>query len=255
MESIVKRIDINSDVGERALALEDGSEELLISLISSANIACGGHAGDAASMDAVVGLCVRYGVKVGAHPAYPDRAGFGRSKTALSASELEASVRGQVGSLAVVALRAGVKMHHVKPHGALYNVAAKDKEVAASIGRAVSAIDKSLILVGLDGSAMLDVWKSAGFAVVGEAFADRRYEPDGTLRSRSYADGLITDPGEAARQAVRIAKDGLICAVDGSKLPVQARTICIHSDTQNAVAIAAEVRRKLEAAGVVVGPF
>lgn len=248
-------MDINSDVGERPSALMDGSEELLIRFISSANIACGGHAGDITSMQKVVRMCLSHGVVIGAHPSYPDRDNFGRSKLSLPASELEASIRNQVAALVKVAASEGAMVHHVKPHGALYNGAVTDQETAASIAQAVAAIDKNLTLVGLAGSPILKVWEAAGFAVVGEAFADRRYEPDGTLRPRGYPDAVITSPGEAAQQALRIAQEGIIIAVDGTLLAVAAQTICIHSDTQNALTIAAEVRRSLESVGVRVGPF
>jgi UPF0271 protein len=248
-------IDLNSDVGEFPAALADGSEDRLLRLVSSANIACGGHAGDASSIRAVVGLCLLHDVSVGAHPAYPDRAGFGRTRIEISESDLKTSVREQVERLMLVAGGLGATVRHVKPHGALYNAAARNAELAAIIADAVSGLDRRLVLVGLAGSVMLKVWKSAGFTTVGEAFADRRYEPDGTLRARTLPDALIIDPVEAARQALSIARDGVISATDGSRLRVDAQTICIHGDTVNATAIASEVRNHLQQAGISVAPF
>jgi UPF0271 protein len=249
------KMDINADIGELPSALAGGSEERLIRLVSSANIACGGHAGDAASMRAVIKLCLSSRVRIGAHPGYPDKPGFGRRKLDLPPSQLESSLREQVGGLVDVATSLGTKLCHVKPHGALYNEAAVNADLARSFARAVAAIDKSLVLVGLAGSAMLKVWKAAGFRVVGEAFADRRYEADGSLRPRRFANALITDPAEAGEQALRIARDGVVVAVDGRRVDVDAETICIHGDTENAIAIAMEVRNRLLAVGVGVSPF
>ncbi|TSA16552.1 LamB/YcsF family protein [bacterium] len=248
-------VDLNSDVGERASALLDGSEEQLLRLVSSANIACGGHAGNAASMKAVVTMCLACGVSIGAHPGFPDRARFGRTKIDIPASKLEASVREQVESLLDISAGVGAIVRHVKPHGALYNAASKDRWFAEIIANAISSVNRNLVLVGLVGSPMLDVWRSAGFTVVGEAFADRRYEPDGTLRSRSLGGALITNPEDAATQAGGIVCDGVVVAVDGSRLTVQAQTICIHSDTENAIALASRIRTHLLGAGVTIEPF
>jgi UPF0271 protein len=255
MGSSRNTVDLNSDIGERASALLDGSEEQLLRLVSSANIACGGHAGDAASMKAVVKMCLARGVSIGAHPGFPDRSRFGRTKIDIPASRLEASVREQVESLLDVSAGIGATVRHVKPHGALYNAAINDRRFAQIIANAIFSIDRNLVLVGMAGSLMLDVWRSAGFTVVGEAFADRRYEPDGTLRSRSLGDALILDPDDAATQAERIVCDGVVVAVDGSRLAVQAQTICIHGDTENASALALKIRARLLGAGVTVEPF
>lgn len=252
---LTTHIDLNSDVGESPASLADGSEDRLLRLVSSANIACGGHAGDTASMKAVIRLCLVHGVSIGAHPSYPDRSGFGRTKINISEADLKASISDQVGDLMAVAAGLGASVRHVKPHGALYNAAVRNAELAALIADAVYAVDRHLVLVGLAGSAMLEEWKRAGFATVGEAFADRRYEPDGTLRSRKLADALIINPDEAARQALSIAHDGLILAADGSRLTIEAQTICIHGDTANAVSIASGVRNKLHHAGITVAPF
>jgi UPF0271 protein len=239
-------IDINSDVGERPEALRDGSEEELLKLITSANIACGVHAGDERTMTEVILLAKRYHVGIGAHPSFPDRQNFGRTEMNLTFDEIKNCVYDQVRSLATLATNQGVPLVHVKPHGALYNMAAKHAKVAHAIAAGVAELDKSLILMGLAGSEMLRVWRELGFRVAAEAFADRLYEPDGSLRSRQFQDALITNPDLAAQQALNIVRDGCVIASDGSKLPVRAETICIHSDTQNAVRIVAAVRRMFE---------
>ena len=248
-------IDLNADTGERPLALQDGSEEKLLRFVSSANVACGGHAGDATSMKAVVQICRTLGVGLGAHPGYPDRAGFGRSKLEMPASQLEASLIEQMRDLAEIAAASGLRVRHVKPHGALYNEASKNRELATIIARSVAAVDHKFVLVGLAGSLMLEVWKTEGFHVIGEAFADRRYEPDGSLRPRGFTDALITNPAEAAEQALRIASEGKITAFDGTTFFVEAQTICLHSDTSNALQIASEIRLRLSAAGIEVTSF
>jgi 5-oxoprolinase (ATP-hydrolysing) subunit A len=248
-------IDINADVGERADALLDGSEERLLRIVTSANIACGGHAGDAASMRAVVRLCQPLGVSIGAHPAYPDKQGFGRARLNIPLSQLENSLVEQISSLLDIASSCGATLHHVKPHGALYNAAATDRDLALAIARAVANVDRNLVLVGLAGSLMLDVWRDFGFSVIAEAFADRRYEANGTLRSRALSGALITDPLEAATQALRIVKGGVVESADGSAVQLNAQTICIHGDTTNAALIAGTVRMALEKSGVDLKSF
>ena len=255
MDAKVKTIDLNVDVGELPSALANGSEERLLRLVSSANIACGGHAGDAASMKCVVGLCLAFGVNVGAHPGYPDKPGFGRTKVDVPLPQLEASLREQLESLVNIAINLRTTVRHVKPHGALYNEASRNRSLARCIARAALSVDNRFILLGLAGSLMLEVWKEEGFAVVAEAFADRRYDPGGSLRERRHPDAVITDPAAAADQALSIARDGLVVAVDGSRLRIDAQTICIHGDTKNASAIAAAVRKKLEEGGVTIRAF
>ena len=248
-------IDLNSDVGERPLALLDDSERRLLQLVSSANIASGGHAGDAESMKLVVDLCISLGVSIGAHPSYPDRTGFGRAKIDIGASALAESISEQIQSLVIIARNAGATVRHVKPHGALYNAAVKNPELSMTIANAVAAIDKNLILVGLAGSTMLDVWRRVGFTVAGEAFADRRYESDGTLRPRSSEDALITNPDEVTKRVLTLIRDGEIRETDGTRFAVDAQTLCIHSDTENAIAIARSLRTGLQSAGIVVKSF
>lgn len=250
-----RTIDINSDVGEQPESLRDGSEEQLISLISSANVACGGHAGDSFSMSRIIKIALKYAVFVGAHPGYPDRQNFGRVEIPLSGSQLEQTVYAQIASLGAVAQEQGIRLHHVKPHGALYNAAARSREIAEAIGNAVGRYSKDLLLVGLAGSEALNVWKKMRFRVAAEGFADRVYEPDGTLRSRKHTDALITDPQKAADQAVEMVLDSHVLASDGSVLALTVQTICVHGDTPNAIEIVTMIRKRLEENGVVPGPI
>ncbi len=245
-------IDINADVGERPEALRDGSEELLLRHISSANIACGGHAGDDETMAATVRYCLRYGVAVGAHPGYADRDTFGRKEMGISPDEIEASVFDQVKRLADIASAEGASLNHVKPHGALYNSAARKSDIALAIGRAVQRINPRLMMVGLAGSPMLESWRAAGLISVAEAFADRRYESDGSLRSRTLEDALIANPAEAAEQVLRIVRDGMVISVGGAQVRIAAQTVCVHSDTAGALGILLAVREVLGRAGVSV---
>ena len=231
-----RRIDLNADVGEGP------GEEPLYALISSANIACGGHAGEPASMRRAVELALRHGVAIGAHPSYPDRAGFGRASVAMPVGDLALTVSEQVGALSRIAADAGGAVSHVKPHGALYNDAAESESVADAIATGVGSIATSLALVGLAGSVALTVWAGRGFATIAEGFADRAYSAGGLLVPRSKAGALITDPRDAASQAIRLAEDGAC------------RTICIHGDTPGALEIARAVRGGLERAGFSIEP-
>ena len=224
------KIDLNCDMGE----LEDAAHEAaLMEYITSANIACGGHAGDARTMERTARLALERGVRVGAHPGYPDPANFGRLEMAMTADAVAGMVYTQIALLDEVVRRLGGTILHVKPHGALYNVAARDGEVARAIALGAARWNPRTTLFGLAGSPMLDVWRAMGMRVAGEAFADRRYEPDGTLRPRKFADALITDPREAARQALRFAREG------------KAQTICVHGDTPGAVDILKACREAL----------
>ena len=229
-------IDLNADLGEdpRAPTLDAA----LLDVVTSANVACGGHAGDAETMRAVVRLARERGVAVGAHPSYPDREGFGREPMDLPAEELEAAVGAQIADLGNIARAEGVELTHVKPHGALYHAAASRPSVAHAVARAAARWSRDLVLVGPAGSAALGVWRAQGFRTAGEGFADRRYEPDGSLRPRSRPGALVTDPAEAASQAVALAHAGTV------------QTLCVHGDTPGAAAIARAVRAALERAGV-----
>ena len=223
-------IDLNCDMGE----LEDAAREAaLMDYITSANIACGGHAGDQLTMERTVRLALQRGVRMGAHPGYPDRVNFGRLEIAMTAGAIADTVYAQIAHLDEIVRRLGGTMFHVKPHGALYNVAVRNAEVARAIADGAARWNPRTTLFGLAGSPMLDVWRAMGMAVAAEAFADRRYEPDGTLRSRQFSDALITDPREAAAQAARFARQGL------------ADTICVHGDTPGAVEILKACREAL----------
>lgn len=248
-------IDLNSDMGERPAALEDGSEEELMRWITSANIACGGHAGNEETMEQTVRLALKYGVGVGAHPGFPDRTNFGRLEMRLSPDEIRSTVYEQVRALALATKKVKADLVHVKPHGALYNLAAKSASVASVISDGVAKWSRDLILVGLAQSLMLEVWTSRGFRVAGEAFADRAYEPDGSLRSRKFADALVADPKKAAERALRIAQTGIVTSVDGSEITVKAKTLCVHSDTPDSHRIVRTVREGLERAGISVKPL
>jgi len=247
-----RAVDLNADLGEFPEALADGREEALLRVVTSANVACGGHAGDAGTMAGVLTLARRLGVAVGAHPSYPDRAGFGRESFGMTPERIEATVLEQVLALAEAAERAGVEVAHVKPHGALYNDAARDEAVARAVARAVRRWRSGALVVGLAGSPALAVFASEGLRAARECFADRVYEADGTLRSRRLPGALIADPQAAARQAVSIACGGFAVAHSGERVAIAAETICVHGDTPSALLVAASVRAGLEAAGVAV---
>lgn len=249
------RIDLNADVGESYGAWQMGQDEALIPLVTSVNIACGAHAGDPVVMARTVALARASGVQIGAHPGYPDRDGFGRRDMALTADELEASLLFQLGALAAFVRDAGAEMRHVKPHGALYNRAARDAEVAEAVARAVRRFDRTLVLVGLAGSQLLEAGNAAGLRVAAEAFADRAYEPDGSLRSRRHPDAVLGDPETAAEQAISIVVLGKVTAHDGTTVPLHADTLCIHGDTPGAAEYARRVRTELAAAGATVEPL
>jgi len=249
-----KTIDINSDIGELPEAIADGTEEKIMRQLTSANIACGGHAGDEQTMEITVSLAKRLGVGVGAHPGYPDRANFGRTEMQISPAALEKTVREQIQALQAVAKRHGVPVVHVKPHGALYH-AANTRENAEAIGRAVKACDPKLIMVALPDSPAQRFYREMGLACVTEAFADRAYEIDGNLRSRKLPGALMQPPERAAEQGVGIATRGEIVTYDGKKISVEAQTICLHSDTPGAPETARLLREKLLAAGVKVQPL
>jgi len=248
------RIDLNADVGESLGPWPMGEDEALVPLVTSVNIACGAHAGDPLTMRRTVRLALTAGVAIGAHPGYPDLAGFGRRDLAMSPDELEASVLFQVAALAGVARAEGGTLGHVKPHGAMYNAAARDLAVARPIARAVARLDPTLRLVGPPGSALEAAGREAGLALTTEGFADRAYEADASLRSRRLPGAVHVDPATAAAQAVSIAIDHAVTAFDGSRVAVTVESICLHGDTPGAVDIARAVRDALARAGVLVAP-
>jgi UPF0271 protein len=226
-----------------------GVDAELIPLVTSVNVACGAHAGDPATILRTIETAARHDVAVGAHPGYPDLIGFGRRDLEMSAADLRASLIVQVGAVMAAARVVGVPVRHVKPHGALYNRAARDPAVAGTIAEAIADLDPALVLVGLSGSCSLEAGRAAGLTVAAEAFADRGYEPDGSLRPRTLP-GALHDASSAAAQAVSIARDGRVRASDGSDVAVAAETLCIHGDSPGAVAIADAVRAALAGAGI-----
>ncbi|WP_420114518.1 LamB/YcsF family protein [Pseudactinotalea sp.] len=237
------RIDLNADLGEGM-----GDDGAVLDVVSSANIACGGHAGDAASMRVACEQAVARGVRIGAHVSYPDRAGFGRVPMDLPAGVLLASLEAQLDQLTTAALAAGGRVTFVKPHGALYHRAATDPEVAEIV--VTMARPAGLAVVGLPGSAILDRAVAAGLLAVPEAFADRGYLPNGALVPRGQPGAVLDDPDLVTQRMVSLVRDGEVAAADGSRVTVAAHSICVHSDTPGAVAIARSVRTGLERAGV-----
>ena len=245
-------IDLNSDLGEGA-----GSDMALMPLITSANIACGGHAGNENTMRTTVELAIRNKVAIGAHPGYPDRERFGRAAMEMPARELIESIRRQVDALAAVASRMGARVTHVKAHGALYNQGERDATIAQTIIFGVQAATggHELVIVAPPGSAMVDEAKAMGMKVAREGFVDRAYEADGTLQSRSVAGSVLTNPADAVRQALSFVKNGGVTAVDGSFLNLAVDTLCLHGDTPGAPDIARAVRDAFASAKVKVAPF
>jgi 5-oxoprolinase (ATP-hydrolysing) subunit A len=252
MGGLMTTIDLNADVGESFGPWPLGEDDRLIPLLSSANVACGFHAGDPGTIERTVALAVRAGVAVGAHPGYPDLAGFGRRELAMAPAELEAAILYQLGAVAAFARAAGAELHHVKAHGALYNTAARDPAVAESVARAVRRFSRDVVLFGLAGSVQLEAGRAAGLAVAAEAFPDRAYEGDGSLRSRSRAGSVLTDSAEIAARAVALARDGQVTACDGTVLRLRPDTLCLHGDTPGAAEHARAVRAALEAAAIQV---
>jgi UPF0271 protein len=249
------RIDLNCDMGESYGRYSLGSDEALMPHITSANVACGYHASDPLVMDRTVRLAVEHGVAIGAHPGYPDLQGFGRRDMALGPDEVQAMTLYQIGALAAFARACGSDLAHVKPHGALYNQAARELDLARAIVRAVSSFSRDLIIVGLANSEIVTAAEVAGQPVAREAFADRAYEAGGALRSRRLPGAVLTDPDQAAQQALSIARDGFVTAYTGEPVPVQADTLCVHGDTPTALPIVQAIRHALGAAGVRVAPL
>ena len=235
-------IDVNSDVGEITQLLEDGTYYKLMDYITSINIACGGHAGDSKFMKAMIRMGIEKNVNVGAHPSYPDKENFGRKIMVMDPLDITETIIKQIEELFEIAVAEKTSLHHVKPHGSLYNQAAKSSTIARAIGLAVKKIDPQLTIVGLSNSKMIDTWKDMDLIVAGEAFADRTYEMNGSLRDRKFNNALITNPDQAAKQAMMIKKESKIQSVNGGIISINAQTICIHSDTPNALAIAKAVK-------------
>jgi UPF0271 protein len=239
-------VDFNCDLGE------GHDDAALMPHLSSASIACGWHAGDAATMQRAVALCLAHDVAIGAHPSLPDREGFGRREMAITPAEAYGYTLYQLGALAGFVQAAGAVLHHVKPHGALYNQAARDAPLAAAIARAVRDFDPGLVLYALSGSALAAAGEALGLRVAHEAFAERRYERDGSLTPRSRPDAVIHDVDLAAQQVAQMLRAGRVATRDGGEAPVRADTICLHGDRPDAASFAAALHAAIEAAGFAV---
>ena len=239
-------MDINSDMGELNHLLADGTYEKLMSHVTSINLACGGHAGDEEMMAAMVVMAKDKGIKIGAHPSYPDKENFGREEMEdIDPNELLDSIRDQIEKLVDISSEHEMELTHVKPHGALYNLAVNNEEISQTIAEAIIDVDSSYKAVGLAGSKMLTVFDALGLDTISEGYVDRVYEADGTLRSRKFEDALITDPQRAAEQMKEML-NGNIIAVDGSSIPINITSVCIHSDTPIAVDIAQAVKAQIQ---------
>ncbi len=243
-------VDLNADVGEGM-----GDDAALMPFISSASIACGYHAGNAAVMRNAVEFARRHGVAVGAHPGFADRRSFGRRELRLPMAEVESLVARQIAALAEVSTVKGVSLRHVKPHGALYNMAARDAGLAQAIARATAAADPALVLFGLAGSALIDAGRRAGLRTASEVFADRSYRGDGSLVPRSEPGAVLDDPELVVERALAMIRNAAVTAIDGTVVPLEVDTICVHGDTPGAVAMARRLNESLAAAGIAVRAF
>lgn len=239
------RIDFNCDLGEGC-----GDDAAIIPLITSASIACGAHAGDEATMRATLRLCREHGVAAGAHPGYADRTNFGRQEVSLAPAEIEALVESQLAGLSAIAGSEGVRLAHVKPHGALYNVAARDSDVAGAIATAIARFDRGLILFGLSGSRLTAAGEAAGLRVAHEVFAERRYEADGQLTPRNHEDAVIHRLDEAIAQVRGFVREGRVSTRTGESLRLRADTLCLHGDRADAARFAQAIRQALQDDGV-----
>lgn len=246
------RIDLNSDVGESHGVYALGHDELVLRCVSSANIACGFHAGDPTVMRRTVRLALQHRVAIGAHPGFPDLVGFGRRELGASPSEVEDLVLYQTAALAGMVCAEGGQLAHVKPHGALYNMAAADRTLADAIARAIASFDTGLVLFGLSGSHLLAAGRDAGLQVAAEVFADRAYDAGGHLIDRTVPGAVIHDPPRVIERAVRLAADGRVVASTGETLELRADTVCVHGDTLGAAELAAGIRAGLASRGIAV---
>lgn len=248
-------VDLNSDLGEGFGDGDRGDDAAMLEVVSSANVACGFHAGDPALIHRTVRLAAERGVTIGAHVGYRDLAGFGRRDLDVPSAELRADVIYQVGALQALAAAEGVRVTYVKPHGALYNTSAVDERVAADVAAAIAAVDPALVLLGLPGSLALAAAEAAGLPTAAEAFADRAYTPAGTLVPRGERGAVLHDPDAVARRMLRLVTEGVVEAVDGSVVRVPADSVCVHGDTPGAVAMARRVRAVLDDAGIALAAF
>jgi len=254
-KNVEYRVDLNSDLGESFGNYDLKIDEQIIPLISSANIACGFHASDPLVMMKSVTLVKENQSEIGAHPGFPDLVGFGRRNMSLSFAEAKADVQYQVGALYAMCKAQGVKLQHVKPHGGLYNMAAKDAELSRAICEAVKEIDPDIILLGLSGSEHIRAAKACGLKVANEVFADRGYEEDGTLVARSKEGAFIHDEDEAVARVIRMVKEGKVTAVTGKDIDIQADSICVHGDGEKALLFVKRIREALQTEGVTICPL
>ncbi|MFE6736440.1 LamB/YcsF family protein [Microbacterium sp. NPDC057650] len=248
-------IDLNSDLGENVPDRIVSDDESMLAIVTSANVSCGFHAGSPEGIRRTLAAAVANGVTIGAHPGYRDYENFGRTKVDIDSATLQAHVEYQLGALAGLTKAVGGAVAYVKPHGALYNTIARDERQAKDVVAAIRAIDPSLVLLGLAGGVVLDVAERAGLQVAAEAFADRAYLPDGQLVSRTEEGSVLHDASAVAERMLRLAESGVIRAIDGADVRVEAQSICVHGDSTGSIAMAAETRRLLEASGVTIAPF
>lgn len=248
----MKSIDLNCDLGESFGAYTIGQDEAVIPLITSANIACGYHAGDALVMSKTVKLAVDAGIGIGAHPGFPDLVGFGRRKLDASPAEVKAYIQYQIGALAAFCKANGVQMHHVKPHGALYNMAGADEKLADAICEGIAGVDDKLILMGLSGSKMAASAEKKGLRFASEVFADRGYRDDGSLVPRKEPGAMVTDEDEAVRRVIQMAKEGTVRSVTGKTVQISADSVCVHGDNAHALAFVEKIRKALTENGIVL---
>ena len=252
---MARSIDLNADIAESWGAYDIGNDAAMMDIISSANIACGFHGGDASTMYRVVMRAKERGVSIGAHPGFNDLWGFGRRKIRMNAAELEHMVAYQIGALQAMAAYGGLGVTHVKAHGALSNMAAQDEAYAMAIGRAIKVVDPAMIYVALPGSELHRAAGRLGLKVAREGYCDRRYADDGTLAPRSIAGAVLTDAGEACEQTLRMVLQGNVVSVNGKTIKVEVDTLCVHGDEMTGVAVAAAVKKALEVAGVRIVPL
>lgn len=248
-------IDLNSDLGENVADRIVSDDASMLRLVTSANVSCGFHAGSPEGIRETLAAAVQGGVVIGAHPGYRDYENFGRTTVDIDSASLQAHVEYQLGALVGLAAAVGGRVSYVKPHGALYNTIARDERQSKAVVAAIRAIDPSLVLLGLSGGVVLDVAARAGLAVAAEAFADRAYQPDGQLVSRTEEGAVLHDPDAVAERMVRLASEGVIRAIDGTDVPVVAQSICVHGDSPGSVAMAAATKRMLQDAGITIAPF
>ena len=248
-------IDINCDMGESFGPWKMGADDDVMPNITSANVACGAHAGDPRVMRRTVRAAKHHGVSVGAHPGFADLQGFGRREMQVDPAEVEDTLIAQVGALAAIARAESVSLRHVKAHGALYNMVARDRRLADAIAAAIKAFDSSLVMFGLPASNLIEAGVAAGLRVAAEGFADRAYEPDGSLTPRSRPGAVIHDPAVVVDRAVRMVRDGIVLTPAGQEIPLRVDTLCVHGDTPGAAELVKRIRAGLQAAGIQVRPL